>query len=308
VTEVLEQRRMFATTLFDDGFGNLRLENDNAGHAMSLSTYAGNIFFYEDGKIKFQWSQAYAKSMTLNLNDGDDSFTVTSWTFSVATNAFGLTIDGGDGNDTLQGSYQIDSVFGGAGDDLVKSSRGPDLIDMGDGNDLYKPNGGKADVYGGAGVDTYDVSVLTMDGVNISLDDVDNDLDGYCSGNNIHSDIENIFTGGGRDLIVGSSAANTFKTGRGNDTIYAGDGDDTLYDSPGSDKLFGEGGNDTFISGKDEFVSNVPFVDSMYGGDGDDYFVGFNDAFKDIIDGGLGIDTVDGQGANDVLTNIEVVF
>ena len=49
------------------------------------------------------------------------------------------------------------------------------------------------------------------------------------------SNIENIETGFGSDIIVGNQLSNTIITGTGDDLIYAGEGMDTIYPGEGSD-------------------------------------------------------------------------
>src|SRR5918998_4541308 len=68
------------------------------------------------------------------------------------------------GVDTLEGEQGNDTLDGGAGDDVIDGDRGADTLAGGDGNDTFDPDGyagsgeWAADVVdGGAGVDTADL-------------------------------------------------------------------------------------------------------------------------------------------------------
>jgi Ca2+-binding RTX toxin-like protein len=67
-----------------------------------------------------------------------------------------LTIDGGDGNDTIIGSAGADMLIGGAGNDTVTGGAGNDVALLGDGNDtfIWNPGDGSDIVEGQAGTDT----------------------------------------------------------------------------------------------------------------------------------------------------------
>ena len=69
---------------------------------------------------------------------------------------FALTLDGGNGNDTLVGSDQADTLIGGSGNDFIKGGRGNDVALMGSGNDTFSwnPGDGSDIVEGQSGADT----------------------------------------------------------------------------------------------------------------------------------------------------------
>ena len=68
----------------------------------------------------------------------------------------GLTIDGGDGNDTITGSQGADLLLGGDGADTVIGGRGDDVALLGSGNDKFtwNPGDGSDIVEGQDGFDT----------------------------------------------------------------------------------------------------------------------------------------------------------
>jgi Ca2+-binding RTX toxin-like protein len=51
------------------------------------------------------------------------------------------------------------------------------------------------------------------------------------------SDIENVVTGKGNDIVIGTGLNNNIETGSGSDTIFAGDGADTINSGNGADRI-----------------------------------------------------------------------
>jgi Ca2+-binding RTX toxin-like protein len=68
------------------------------------------------------------------------------------------TLFGGNGNDILTGGGGNDMLFGGAGDDTITGGKGTDTAVLGTGNDLFiwNPGDGNDTVDGQAGFDTLD--------------------------------------------------------------------------------------------------------------------------------------------------------
>jgi hypothetical protein len=100
-----------------------------------------------------------------------------------------LTIDGGEGNDTLRGGNGADLLVGGNGNDFVDGNQGSDNALLGDGDDSFQwdPGDGSDTIDGQAGVDALDFfgsnigetliavasgghALLTRDIGNISMD------------------------------------------------------------------------------------------------------------------------------------------
>jgi hypothetical protein len=68
----------------------------------------------------------------------------------------GIVLDGGDGNDLILISHQVDTaaeVYGGAGNDLISGGSGDDRISGEDGHDVLLGNSGNDRLDGGAGMD-----------------------------------------------------------------------------------------------------------------------------------------------------------
>jgi Ca2+-binding RTX toxin-like protein len=166
-------------------------------------------------------------------------------------------IKGGDGNDLIQGGPRDDFLEGELGDDrllgedgrdkLYGGSASPlnadgkdvlfggpsaDLLDGGTGDDRLD-GGTEADTFvGGPGTDTADYSTrLPRDDVRVSLDGIANDgvageKDSVgARGFSLFGppDMENVKTGPGDDVVIGSAAANDIVTGGGTDTVVSRD-------------------------------------------------------------------------------------
>jgi Ca2+-binding RTX toxin-like protein len=69
-----------------------------------------------------------------------------------------LTINGGDGNDTLGGGDGDDAINGGNGNDTIDGNRGNDVLLGGNGNDtiVWDPGDGSDTADGGGGSDVMD--------------------------------------------------------------------------------------------------------------------------------------------------------
>jgi Ca2+-binding RTX toxin-like protein len=218
--------------------------------------------------------------------------------FTVDLSAERLTVNGLGGDDVFNGAAGLApltllSVNGGNGDDSLSGGDGPDLITGGDGNDKLSGEGGDDRLVGDRGTDTH----VGGDG-NDTL--VWNNGDG--------ADVSNGDAGFDSVEINGSPAAGDAFTVRPNGARAAIDrtnlvpftvdftaealrvngegGDDQLTVSPGLPGLLvtadGGSGNDA-LTGAEE-------VDSLVGG-----------AANDTLNGGGGSDLLDGQDGDDRL-------
>lgn len=179
------------------------------------------------------------------------------------------TIDGQSGNNRLNGGPGEDDISGGPNNDLLNGEDGADQLDGGPGADeltggpgndllLARDSGSSQsfpDVFiGGPGSDTADFSA-TSSPVFVTFDNKAND-GALNERDNVRDDVENVLSGSGNDKLVGSSAANLFRAGggddnlsggAGNDKLYGGPGDDRILAGAGSDSVFGEMGADTML-------------------------------------------------------------
>jgi Ca2+-binding RTX toxin-like protein len=99
--------------------------------------------------------------LVVNARGGDDHVSAAALPAATVT----LTIDGGNGDDTIFGSQGNDTLIGGSGNDFIVGNRGSDTALLGAGNDIFQwnPGDGSDVVEGQGGTD-----VLLFNGANIS--------------------------------------------------------------------------------------------------------------------------------------------
>ena len=247
-------------------------------------------------------SHKFTGQMIVNGNNNDDKLDATKIT--VAT--FGITFNGGSGNDTalggsgnetLTGGDGNDSLSGGAGNDLLTGGKGDDQLLGGTGNDSYlfaDTDTAEIDTVtelsgAGTGTDMLDFTTLTT-AVTVDLNSevalaTHANRTIKTSGtpaNKLAGNFENVIGGLGDDGITGNGAANSLLGGSGADTINGGAGADTIKGGAGNDSISGGAG-----------------ADAIRGDDDDDILNG--DADNDTILGGLGIDVIHGNDGNDTV-------
>jgi Ca2+-binding RTX toxin-like protein len=185
-------------------------------------------------------------------------------------------VSGGAGND---------SIDGGAGDDALAGEDGNDNLKGGDGRDVLLGGAGADQLSGGGGEDTADYATSTVD-LSISLDNAAND-GAAGEGDNVRSDVENVTTGSGNDVVTGSAADNVLVSGDGDDTVNGGGGDDVIHGGFGIDRTFGQDGDDFFTSRSGNSEGTDPAdADLIDGGGGFDY------AQEDLVDNSLSIEFI----------------
>lgn len=260
--------------------------------------------------------------------DGDDLFRMPrfngEYTVEIIDGlAGGNAIVGNAGNNSFDFRatqlVNIESIQGAAGNDLIYGSNGDDLIIGGDGNDQ---------LYGEGGNDIFRIAASDEGFNRYSGGDGVDRIEGSGSDDIIQiaqfsaSDTVEIIDGaGGVDVIVGNNSNNLLDftgteliniariEGRGgNDTLRGSAGKDTLAGGEGNDSLYGNAGDDTFLLTETDLGTN-----HYDGGDGFDRLLATaNDdliriaEFKpshslELIDGNGGIDTIEGNAANNHL-------
>jgi Ca2+-binding RTX toxin-like protein len=220
--------------------------------------------------------------------DGADAFEgaggMDTLTYELRSAGIKITIDGeaNDGEtdeldnvlddiETLVGGDSSDEISAGPGDNTLIGRGGDDTLNGGDGQDrfLELTTLAGADVMnGGPGTDSVDyseresnltISLCVVDGCALGRCDCASD-DGQPSELDSLVNVENVSTGSGDDLVIGSSADNYF---------ISGDGDDELRGEAGDDTLYGEAGDDTLIGGDGEdLLDGEQGRDSFNGGEG----------------------------------------
>ena len=265
--------------------GVLTVEGTDLANVIAVSQDKSSVRVNEDGKVT-TFAVGSVKSVVVNARGGNDQI------LGRTNLQKPMTLRGGDGNDTLVGGAKGDTFEGGAGQDRADFSH-------------------------------------RNQNFNISLDDVANDgatddTGAVIEKDNVKSDVEDLKTGNGNDLLRGSGAANVLGAGNGldtvygmggndtigvagrtlyePDTVYGGDGDDTIqtfgsvarltaYGEAGNDRINGTAANDTLDGGEGS--------DTIAGGDGADSISG--GGWRDSLIGGPGDDTIRGGRGDDII-------
>lgn len=175
---------------------------------------------------------------TIRLGAGDDVVDVPG------TAADPATIEGGAGNDRINGSTAGDRILGGDGNDVINGLKGPDVIFAGAGNDRAAGNRGDDHVDGGPGNDVL--------------------FGGQISGRPSNYD--------GYDVLQGQSGNDKLAGGWQKDRLFGGPGRDRLSGGQHADRLEAGDGADTFLGehGDDLLLARGRGRDSVWGGPGFD--------------------------------------
>ncbi|MHA4870659.1 Ig-like domain-containing protein [Duganella sp. PWIR1] len=204
---------------------------------------------------------------------------------------FLLTVDnsvlnGSDGDDAplywadqgASGDAQV--LNGGAGDDTMDGRGGNDTLNGGDGNDLYilRANETVIEAAGG-GIDT----IIAGFGMTLP-DNVENLTVNGPNGQALFGNaLDNVLNGtSGGDMIGG---------GDGNDSLYGNDGNDVLFDNGADDDLLdGGAGNDWLLMGRGhDTLEGGAGKDILYAANPDQvHGVAINLASGEILDNGFG--------------------
>jgi hypothetical protein len=142
-------------------------------------------------------------------------------------------IVGGNGNDEVRGSREVEDFFGGPGDDRLLGVLGADVFTGGDGTDTVEFPGPAA--------------------YTVTLDGQTNDGQiGASPIGNVHADVEIVIGGGLGDILAGTAGAQRIDGRGGPDTLDGGPDADTIAGGAGNDKILArDGAVDTITCGAD---------------------------------------------------------
>lgn len=308
-------------------FGEIVLSSYQVGNASAVQTIIGGTNYRDalrivapDGanvnlsNVVFQnWNNTSGELDRVSIvgHNGADLITASMVNDRIDAGAGANWVNGGAGNDYLNAADQNDTLIGGAGNDT--------LLGWG-GNDRLTGGGGDDAINGGAGTDTAVFAGTVQVKVNLATLVAQNT--GY--GSDVLTDIENIESGTGADLLRGSAVANRLWAEAGNDTVFGGDGNDTIYGLAGNDILIGDAGNDYLSAGPG--VDTAVFIGAVATtvnlgisvaqntGYGMDVLLGFENVISgsgadrlsgnsaaNTLAGGDGNDTLAGSSGNDAL-------
>lgn len=256
----LERRMLLAVTaVLNDG--TLTITGTSAADTIRLDMLPGGMRTFVT--VKSGGAEIYSNTanqdvvtkLLLDARDGGDTVT-----FGVDQAPIPVTILGGEGADTIYGSFISSSKFkvnGGQGNDKLQVSvalqlGGSSLIMGSDGNDTIRTINTAGDsplIQGGGGADVINLTANTPGG--------QYSIEGFT-----------VAAGPGNDTIRGSAQEDILMGEQGHDRIYGNDGDDLIYGGSGADILYGCDGDDLLDTGGDGHTdSNLDFTD---GGEGDD--------------------------------------
>ena len=95
-----------------------------------------------------------------------------------------VTLDGGDGRDSLLGGAAVDLLLGGGGDDTLFGGRGADTLRGGEGNDYLNGGPGADQLFGDAGNDQI-----------FAVDSVIDTIDGGGGFDRVKADVDDLLAG-----------------------------------------------------------------------------------------------------------------
>lgn len=325
------------------GLGNDALNGDSGADTLtggdgrdSLAggSGTGDLLFEEiDGAATLTNSSLTAASGSDRLSGFERILIVGGFgndSINASASTIGVTLDGGEGNDTLKGGSGNDLLLAGDGDDVLTGGTGNDELDGGEGNDrlLEIANANLA------------LTTATLAGVDTdTLSQIESaQLTGGSSANKLDA---TRFAGpvtliglAGNDTLIGGSAADSLDGGNGNDQLTGNAGNDRFVGGSGTGDTIVESGSTTFVLGtttltglgSDTFATveqahlttanSSSSIDArrftgrttLIGGSGNDTLLGGTGADSiiggggnDVLRGGLGNDSILGGNGDDII-------
>ena len=210
------------------------------------------------------YREEIATTLTVNGDDGND-------VVLVAASRSAVNLNGGDGDDRLDGGQGADNIDGGQGNDILLGRGGNDVLSGGDGNDRLKGHGGRDVLRGDDGND-----VLKGGGGDDFL---------------LGGDGRDRMRGqGGDDTMIGGDGADILKGGSGNDAVEFGTDDDIKQGGRGIDALITSNGSGREFAVLGQIITSNDFASVTSNSDGEEENPGPSAEDIDNID--LGFESV----------------
>ena len=299
------------------GAGNETI--NGGGGSDSMDGGAGGINLVSFGTIGTGTNNAqidpYGIGVYVNLLTGVYNYGTThysngtcEYTSGAGTVVHFTQVWGGDGNDTIVGDNNNDTLWGNAGANSIHGGNGNDLIfgagnnaATTDGNDTIVGGAGNNTIFGGLGNNI----IVSGGGANLIYG-------AYAEESTVRADgNDSITVGNGNDTIFGGGGRNTITGGGGNNLIYGNyaslalqdgsqDGANLITVGNGNNTISGGGYNDTITAGNGENLIFGGFGTTVAGAVAGEYFLtpgGGNDIItvgsgENTIYGGIGSDTI----------------
>jgi Ca2+-binding RTX toxin-like protein len=310
------------TDLFEggDGTDTALVNGGNGAETFTITANGTRVRFDRVSPAPFSIDIGTTENLVLHAGGGDDVITAGNGLASLIS----LTLDGGDGNDTITGGDGNDLLIGGNGNDTIIGGRGADNAQLGAGDDtfIWNPGDGSDTVDGGSGTDK-----LLFNGANVN-----EKIDITANGNhsrftrdvaNIVMDLNSIeqiefnALGGADNITVGDLTGTSVKQvtvhleGAIGGTQGDGAADTITLNATGKNDHITVTGSGTTVN-----VTGLPEAVTITGAEGaNDRLIinglGGNDTIDAsalaagviglTIDGGAGNDTITGSQGNDML-------
>ena len=280
-----------AANALKGGFGNDVL-NGGLGDDLLVGDFGNDTLDGEDGIDSVSYAAA-ASGVTINLGIVGQQNTISSG-LDTLSNVEGVI--GGEFNDLLTGNASNNIISGGLGNDALNGGLGNDILDGGDGIDKASYNTATAGV-------TVNLSTVgQQDTINAGLDTLVN--------------IEHLIGSNFDDNLTGSTSANIFIGGLGNDALDGGSGNDVVSYATANGgvvvNLEITTQQNTINAGLDtlnniESIRGSKFNDILTGNDANNFLVG--DLGNDVLDGSNGIDNASyGSAEGGVKVNLGIII
>lgn len=195
--------------------------------------YLGDTLVVDINGKRYHLPREYkAGNLLLRTQGGNDTIEIDSAVVNP------LTIESGQGDDTVKTAAGRTQVYAGPGNDRIVTGNGNSYVEAGDGNDDVRPLG-HADltIYGGQGQDK------------------------------LRGGTANNFIDGGQDNdeVIGGPGHNILSGGDGNDWLVAGPASNTLYTGYGFDQVDGLKANDAIFANPQSMIGPLQDAPPGYG-------------------------------------------
>jgi RTX calcium-binding nonapeptide repeat (4 copies) len=139
--------------------GVLKVKGTNTRDAIALRLQTGNPAVLQvdtdgDGSADASFARSDLARIVVHAGPGSDAVRIDESRGAFAE--IPTTIDGGEGDDRIDGGSGAETLFGGPGDDTIDGNRGADTAHLGSGDDtfIWDPGDGSDVVEGEDGTDT----------------------------------------------------------------------------------------------------------------------------------------------------------